>query len=562
MVPTIEGDIGSPSKQLSAMQLAKGAKRGEPTYVVVLKEDNSEENSPKVPDIIRGVLEENKDVMPAELPRKLPPRRGVDRMIELEPGTKPPAMAPYRLERDPVTKALIGLAKEGKTQRVWVEDGLLYTKGRRLTPKPTRTVALLETNYFWPQLKDDVETYVRTCLVCQKHKIENRHPAGLLEPLPTPAGPWDSITLDFISSLPQSEGYGSIMVVVDRFTKYGTFIPCSKDCTAEEAAREIFKNVVKHWGLPRSIIRNRDPRFTWRLWTELFKLLGTELNFSTSFHPQTDGQTERVNALLECYLRHFISAKQRDWAKLLDVAQFSYNSQRSESTGQSPFEVVTGRQPLTPHTISLPTKEGRSPGAEKMVKTWEEHADLAWSYLHRARRRMKKWADKKRRPGEFSQGELVFVKLLPQNFKTFRSLPKGLIRKYEGPYPVIKKIGNVAYRVDLPPSLKIHLVFHASMLKPYKGDMEDPSRGLSSRAPPITTKSFDKEVEAVLTSDIVRRRGVPPKTRYLIKWKGLPDSETSWDFEEVLWKFKDTIERYTTGTPPQQVGENVTPRTT
>ncbi|CAA0813273.1 Uncharacterized mitochondrial protein AtMg00860 [Striga hermonthica] len=138
------------------------------------------------------------------------------------------------LEGDPVAKALIGLAKEGKTQRFWVEDG---------HPGQRRTVALLETNYFWPQLKDDVETYVRTCLVCQQDKIENRHPAGLLEPLPIPAGPWDSITLDFISSLPQSEGYGSIMVVVDRFSKYGIFILCSKDCTAEEAARGFFKNV-------------------------------------------------------------------------------------------------------------------------------------------------------------------------------------------------------------------------------------------------------------------------------------------------------------------------------
>ncbi|CAA0817008.1 Unknown protein [Striga hermonthica] len=176
---------------------------------------------------------------------------------------------------------------------------------------------------------------------------------------------------------------------------------------------------------------------------------------------------------------------------------------------------------------------------------------------------MKKWADKKRRPREFSQGDLVLVKLLPQQFKTFRSLHKGLIRKYEGPYPVSKKIGNVACRVNLPPSLKIHPVFHVSMLKPYKGDVEDPSRGLSSRAPPITTKSFDKEVEAVLTSDIVRRRGVPPKTRYLIKWKDLPESEASCEFEEDLLQFQDTLEQYkVTRTSPQQVGENVTPRTT
>ncbi|CAA0833488.1 Unknown protein [Striga hermonthica] len=121
----------------------------------------------------------------------------------------------------------------------------------------------------------------------------------------------------------------------------------------------------------------------------------------------------------------------------------------------------------------IPTKDGKSPGAEKMIKTWEEQADLARSYLKRAHRRMKKWADTKRRPREFSQGSMT----------------------YEGPFPVIKKIGNVVYRVELPPTLKIHPVFHVSMLKPYKGDVEDPSRGLSQRAPPLTTKSFDKEVD-------------------------------------------------------------------
>ncbi|CAA0818654.1 Unknown protein [Striga hermonthica] len=143
-----------------------------------------------------------------------------------------------------------------------------------------------------------------------------------------------------------------------------------------------------------------------------------------------------------------------------------------------------------------------------MVKTWEEQPDLTRSYLEKAHRRMKKGVDSKRRPKKFSPGDLVLVKLLPQQFKTFRSLHKGLIRKYEGPYPMDKKVGNVAYRVDLPPTLKIHLVFHVSMLNPYKGDVGDQAE--------------------------VRRRGVSPKKRYLIKWEGLPVSEASWEIEEDL----------------------------
>ncbi|XP_016165032.1 uncharacterized protein LOC107607616 [Arachis ipaensis] len=281
----------------------------------------------------------------------------------------------------------------------------------------------------------------------------------------------------------------------------------------EEPARLFFKNVVKYRGLPKSIISDRDPRFTGRLWTELFKLLGSELHFSTSFHPQTDGHTERVNALLECYLRHFVSANQKDWTKLLDIAQFSYNLQRSESTGKSPFEIVTRQQPLTPHSLSS-SYSGKSPGAYHIINSWEEQANVTRSYLDKAAKRMKKWVH------------------------------KGLIRKYEGPFEIIGRVGEVAYKVQLPPSMKIHPVFHVSMLKPYHGDQDEPSRGDSSRAPPVVIRSFDKEIEEILANRIVRRRGVPPSIQYLIKWKGLSITEASWETHEDLWQFQEHLERY------------------
>ncbi|KAG8379886.1 hypothetical protein BUALT_Bualt07G0135900 [Buddleja alternifolia] len=346
------------------------------------------------------------------------------------------------LEHDLMAKELMRLAKEGKTRQFWVEDGLLYTKGRR-------------------------------------------------------------------------------------------------DCTAEEAARAFFKNVVKYWGLPKSIISDRDPRFTGRLWTELLKLLGSELCFSTSFHPQTDGQTERVNALLECYLRHFVSANQHDWAKIFDVAQVSYNLQRSEATGKSPFELATGQQPLIPHTLAISFDSARCPGAAKMAKSWAEQSNLAKSFLEKARRKMKKWADPKRRHLEFNVGDKVLIKLIPQQFKAFRGMHKGLVRKYEGPYPVVAKVGKVSYRLDLPSTLKIHPVFHVSMLRPYQEDEEDPNRGESHRAPPVVTKSFDKEIEEVLSHKVVRHRGVKPTTHYFIKWKGLPESDATWESQDELWQFQD-----------------------
>ncbi|TXG73103.1 hypothetical protein EZV62_001682 [Acer yangbiense] len=159
------------------------------------------------------------------------------------------------------------LANEGKTRRFWLDEGVLLTIGNRMYvpkwgnlrkeiikechdskwashPGMTRTLAL-QNSYYWPQMRDDVDAYVQTCLVCQQDKVEQQRPTGLLEPLPIAGRPWESVSMDFISALPTSEGCGSIMVVIDRFSKYATFIPAPKDCITEEAARLFLKHVVK-----------------------------------------------------------------------------------------------------------------------------------------------------------------------------------------------------------------------------------------------------------------------------------------------------------------------------
>ncbi len=185
-----------------------------------------------------------------------------------------------------------------------------------------------------------------------------------------------------------------------------------------------------------------------------------------------------------------------------------------------------------------------SPSAYKWAKGWQEQLYIAKVYLDKASKKMKKWADKKRRPLEFQVGDLVMVKLPPQQFKAYRQVHKGLVRRYDGPFPITKKVGKVSYQVELPPQLKVHPVFHVSFLKPYHEDKEDPSRGQSHRAPPTMVTSYDREVEEILADRLIRQRGIPNYTEFLIKWKGLPDSEVSWEKEADLWQFTKAIKAY------------------
>lgn len=207
--------------------------------------------------------------------------------------------------------------KNGETRKYWLEDGILFARGHRAYvlsgalrhelmkethdplwaghPGGDRMLALLSRHYIWPKMEEDVDAYVRTCLVCQVDKLERKKEAGLLQPLPIPDRPFQSVSMDFISGFPKVDGLASIFVVVDRFSKYAVFIACPKACPAEVAAELFLKHVVKYFSVLEDIISDRDSRFTGRFWTSLFNMMGTELKFSTANHPQTDGQTELMN---------------------------------------------------------------------------------------------------------------------------------------------------------------------------------------------------------------------------------------------------------------------------
>lgn len=210
----------------------------------------------------------------------------------------------------------------------------------------------LKKLFYWKGLKQDVDNFVKQCEVCQQAKHELIPPPGLLQSLPVPQGAWQDITMDFIEGLPKSERYDTILVVVDRFSKYAHFIPLTHPFNAQVVAQAVFDNVVKLHGIPKTIVSDRDKIFTAHFWTELFKLMGTKLTMSTAYHPQTDRQSERVNQCLEMYLRCAVHQSPKKWKQWLAQAELWYNSSHHSSLGCSPFKALYGHEP---NMLSIPS---------------------------------------------------------------------------------------------------------------------------------------------------------------------------------------------------------------
>ena len=182
-------------------------------------------------------------------------------------------------------------------------------------------------------------------MICQRNKTLALSPAGLLTPLEVPNRVWEDISMDFMEGLPKAGGYEVIFVVVDRFSKYGHFIPVKHPYTAKVVSEVFVKEIVRLHGYPKSIVSDRDKVLLSHFWRELFRLAGTKLNHSTTYHPQTDGQTEVVNRGVESFLRCFCGEKSKEWVKLIPWAEYWYNTTYQRSLGITPFQAVYGRLP-------------------------------------------------------------------------------------------------------------------------------------------------------------------------------------------------------------------------
>ncbi|KAL0537123.1 hypothetical protein IC582_026093 [Cucumis melo] len=398
-------------------------------------------------------------------------------------------------------------------------------------PGSTKMYQDLKRVYWWRNMKREVAEFVSKCLVCQQVKAPRQKPAGLLQPLSIPEWKWENVSMDFITGLPRTlRGFTVIWVVVDRLTKSAHFVPGKSTYTASKWAQLYMSEIVRLHGVPVSIVSDRDARFTSKFWKGLQTAMGTRLDFSTAFHPQTDGQTERLNQVLEDILRACALEFPGSWDSHLHLMEFAYNNSYQATIGMAPFEALYGkccRSPVCWGEVG----EQRLMGPE-LVQSTNEAIQKIRSRMHTAQSRQKSYADVRRKDLEFEVGDKVFLKVAPMK-GVLRFERRGkLSPRFVGPFEILERIGPVAYRLALPPSLStVHDVFHVSMLRKY---VPDPSHVVDYEPLEIDENlGYVEQPIEVLAREVktLRNKEIP-----LVKvlWRNHRVEEATWEREDDM----------------------------
>ncbi|GJR44905.1 putative reverse transcriptase domain-containing protein [Tanacetum coccineum] len=387
--------------------------------------------------------------------------------------------------------------------------------------------------YWWPNMKANIATYVSKCLTCAKVKAEHKRPSGLLVQPEIPQWKWDNITMDFVTKLPKSsQGYDTIWVIVDRLTKSAIFMPMRETDPMDKLARMYLKEVVTKHGIPVSIICDRDPRFASNFWKSLQKALGTSLDMSTAYHPQTDGQSERTIQTLEDMLRACVIDFGNGWVKHLPLVEFSYNNSYHASIKAAPFEALYGRKCRSP-VCWAEVGQVQLTGPELVQETTERIIQIK-QRIQTARDRQKSYADLKRKPMEFQVGDKVMLKVSPWKGVVRFGKQGKLNPRYVRPFKVLKKVGAVAYKLELPQELsRVHNTFHVSNLKKCYSDdpLVVPLEGLQ-----VDDKlHFVEEPVEIMDREVkqLRQSRVPIVK---VRWNSKRGPEFTWEREDQFRK--------------------------
>jgi hypothetical protein len=388
------------------------------------------------------------------------------------------------------------------------------------------TYIKLKQLFAWIGMKAATKSFVASCSICQQAKLIRVKYLGLLSPLPAPSCAWQTVSLDFIEGLPRSDSANCILVIVDTFSKYSHFLLMLHPFTVTSVAQVFLNQVYRLHGMPSAIISDKDRIFTSKFWHELFRLAGVSLQMSSAYHPQIDGQTERVNQCLETFLHYFVHTCPKQCSKWLPLAEYWYNTSLYSVLNQSPFEVLYGYPPR--HFGIQPIDSYQVQDLASWLQEREFMTDVIRQHLLRAQKRMKQQGDKNGSEITYEVGDKVYLKLQPyvQASLSPRAHQK-LVFKFFGPFKISEKISEVAYKLELPSSSSIHLVFHASQLK----------RAVSPVViicPQLIDSVDMHQVPELILDSRMGRRGDAKLAQVLVKWSHMDVALATWEDTEAL----------------------------
>ena len=362
----------------------------------------------------------------------------------------------------------------------WEEDGVVYMEGRIYVPnnkkikeeilkenhdsadvghpEQHRMLELIKRTYWWPGLKEDVKKYVQGCFKCQQNKVQHQKKAGELYPLDISQEPWQEISINIIGPLPKSNGMDAIVVIVNRFTKMIQLKATMTNISLEGIAKIYRDDIWKLYGVPRKVLSDRRLQFASKFMEKFTKALGTKRQLSTAYHPQTDGQMERINQEIGMFLRHYMNYQQDDWMNWLATVEFQYNDKKHAATGRTPFKLNFGRHSWKGDLMV----QMEIPQVEEFMKELQKSWEQATNTMEEAQKKMKKQFDKKRRnPQGLKVGDNVWL----ENKNIHSNQPsKKLDNKRYRPFKISKDIGSEAFELELSEEWMIHNVFNKDLL--------------------------------------------------------------------------------------------------
>ncbi|WVZ59919.1 hypothetical protein U9M48_010002 [Paspalum notatum var. saurae] len=388
----------------------------------------------------------------------------------------------------------------------------------------------LKQRFWWTRMKREIAKYVSECHVCKRVKRDHLKPAGMLHPLNIPAWKWEDIHMDFVVGLPRTQkGYDSIWVIIDRFTKSAHFLPVKTVYRANTYAELYIAKIVSLHGVPRTITSDRGSVFVSRFWEQLQKSLGTKLIHSSAYHPQTSGQVERVNQILEDMLRACVLTYSTKWDECLPLASLHITTATKRAWRWLLSRLVWEEVQNTYEPVEHGERVTFGPD---LVTQAEEQVRFIRENLKRAQSRQKSYSDRRRRPLVFEEGDHVYLRVSPMKGVHRFGVKGKLAPRYVGPFKISEKCGPVAYRLELPPRLAaVHDIFHVSQLKKcLRVPEEEIDTSQVQIEPDLTYEA--RPVKVLDQKQRSTRRSTV--TMYKVQWSEHTEEEATWETEEYL----------------------------